>query len=235
MSNSERPHGHLRETGESGTPAAVARAGGKVRRTQAERSSETRGRILKASVTLMRKRGYANFRTAEVAELAGVSRGAQLHHFPTKESLVFATLEHVFDSVLEATRKRAQALKPGDDVLQQIIDDAREFFFNDEFFITLDIVMSTTDQRLRRKVLAMARSYRLPAERAWRDALVGAGVPESTVDDLLWLTLSIVRGLAIRILWQNEPQRFDHLFDIWREMATQYILNKKGKGKPKGR
>ena len=52
------------------------------RRTQAERSEETRTRILKAAANLIRKRGYARFRTAEVAEEAGLSRGAQLHHFP---------------------------------------------------------------------------------------------------------------------------------------------------------
>lgn len=66
------------------------------RRTQAERSEETRTRILKAASNLIRKRGYARFRTAEVSAEAGLSRGAQLHHFPTKDALVVATLEFVF-------------------------------------------------------------------------------------------------------------------------------------------
>src|SRR5258708_25223393 len=66
------------------------------RRTQAERTEETRTRILKAASELIRRRGYARFRTADVAAEAGLSRGAQLHHFPTKDSLVVATLEYVF-------------------------------------------------------------------------------------------------------------------------------------------
>ena len=83
----------------------------KKRRTQAQRTRETRTRILDAAVGVLRKKGYAHFRTADVAKAAGVSRGAQLHHFKTKEKLVFATMEHVFHNVLATSQVRAtQAL-----------------------------------------------------------------------------------------------------------------------------
>src|SRR5579871_2481000 len=62
------------------------------RRTQAERSHETQTRILKAAAQLISKKGYARFRTADVAKAAGISRGTQLHHYPTKDLLVVATL-----------------------------------------------------------------------------------------------------------------------------------------------
>ena len=71
------------------------------RRTQAERSAQMQRRILEAASEVIRKRGYARFRTAEVARVAGVSRGAQLHHFPTKKTLVVATLRHVFEQALQ--------------------------------------------------------------------------------------------------------------------------------------
>ena len=86
--------------------AATVNSAPKMRRTQAERSQETRARILEAAVELMRKRGYAQFRIADVARAAGVSRGAQLHHFATKEKLVFATLEHVFHKALATSRTK---------------------------------------------------------------------------------------------------------------------------------
>lgn len=197
-------------------PRRPRRGTRKVRRTQAERTQETRGRILDAAVELLRKKGYAQFRTADVAALAGVSRGAQLHHFPTKETLVFATMEHVFRRVKETSQEWARALKHGEDPFERIIADARDFFFSDSFFISLDIVMSVTDARLRKKILAMVRGERLPAEQAWLEALTGSGLDEKTADDVLWLTLSVVRGLAIRMLWQDEPARFDRLLALWR-------------------
>jgi AcrR family transcriptional regulator len=193
------------------------------RRSQAERTQETRGRILDAAVEVLRKKGYAHFRTADVARAAGVSRGAQLHHFATKEKLVYATMEHVFHNVLETSRKRAKALRPGDDPLERAILDAREFFFSTPFFISLDIATSITNPRFRGKLMAMVRDARLPAEQAWRQALAANGAPERIADEVLWLTFGLVRGLAVRMLWQNEPDRFDRLLALWRTIVEGYI------------
>ena len=68
-----------------------------VRRTQAERSAGTRARILKAAVTCLYKEGYGATTTVSVAASAKVSRGAMLHHFPSKADLMLATLAHVLD------------------------------------------------------------------------------------------------------------------------------------------
>jgi AcrR family transcriptional regulator len=153
---------------------------GRKRRTQAERTQETRARILDAAVDVLRKNGYAHFRTADVAKAAGVSRGAQLHHFATKEKLVYATMEHVFHNVLDKSRARAAALKAGDDVLEAAVADARDFFFSTAFFISLDIATSINKKPFRNKLMAMVRDARLPAERAWREALSARGVSEGS-------------------------------------------------------
>jgi AcrR family transcriptional regulator len=133
------------------------------RRTQAERSEETRTRILKAAANLIRKRGYARFRTAEVAKEAGLSRGAQLHHFPTKDSLVVATLEHVFEQAQMLSRRRASAVNRPRDLIEAVIEDAREFFFSEHFMVAIDIVLSTsTDQSVRKQILDISRKARRP-------------------------------------------------------------------------
>ena len=41
--------------------------------------------------------GWSGTSTTEVARRAGVSRGAQQHHYPTKMLLVAAALEHLLD------------------------------------------------------------------------------------------------------------------------------------------
>ena len=64
---------------------------------QEERSAETRRRLLDATVACLFERGYAGTTTTEIATRAGVSRGAQLHHFPKKDELVVGALEHVFE------------------------------------------------------------------------------------------------------------------------------------------
>ena len=194
------------------------------RRTQAERTEATRTRILKAAANLIRNRGYANFRTADVAAAAGLSRGAQLHHFPTKDSLVVATLQYVFEQAQVLSRHRAAAVNRPRDLIEAVIKDAREFFFSEHFFVAIDIVLSTsTNEAVRKQILEISRKARRPVETAWTEALAASGVPPSVSADIVALTLSLVRGMALRTLWDNDPKWFDELFSVWRRMIKTFL------------
>jgi len=153
-----------------------------------------------------------------------VSKGAQTHHFPSKDALVVAVVEHVFRRAGELARTRAHRATSVDAAIKALIADAQEFFFSELFLIALDLAIQgrlkdTPDDA----VTQLTAATRLPVEAHWLDALVQSGVPERVADDLLWLTLSIVRGLAIRRLWQHDPPRFNRLFRLWRDMVAAYL------------
>ena len=65
------------------------------RRTQAERSAATRGALVAAARTRFAARGYAAVSTPEIAEAAGVTRGAMYHQFADKAALFAAVAEAV--------------------------------------------------------------------------------------------------------------------------------------------
>src|SRR3954447_12839818 len=65
------------------------------RRTQAQRSAATVDALLDATIECLVEDGYANTTTSRVAERAGVSRGAHLHHFQTRSALVAAAVERL--------------------------------------------------------------------------------------------------------------------------------------------
>jgi AcrR family transcriptional regulator len=225
----DRPQSSPRARDTARRPVAYGR-----RRTQAERSEETQTRILKAAANLIRKRGYARFRTAEVAKEAGVSRGAQLHHFPTKDSLVVATLEYVFKQAQAQSRRRASDVNRPADLVAAVIDDAREFFFSEHFMVAIDIVLSTsTDQSVRRQILDISRKARRPVERAWAEALASSGMPSQLASDIVALTLSLVRGMALRTLWDNDPKWFDDLFALWRQMIKVFLSQRAAPARPR--
>ena len=54
-----------------------------------------RARLMDATVELLVEKGFSGTTTTLVSERAGVSRGAQLHHFPTKNDLVVAAVTHL--------------------------------------------------------------------------------------------------------------------------------------------
>ena len=56
------------------------------RRTQAERREETRTALLDATIECLVEFGYAKTTTGRIADLAGVSRGAQIPYFRTGRS-----------------------------------------------------------------------------------------------------------------------------------------------------
>lgn len=69
------------------------------RRSQAERRASTRERLLDATLASLVEEGYAGTTTAGIEARAAVSRGARLHHFPTKEALLVAAVEHLFEGI----------------------------------------------------------------------------------------------------------------------------------------
>jgi AcrR family transcriptional regulator len=92
------------------------------RRTQAERSTEMRARVLDAALDCLADLGYAGTTTTVVAERAGVSRGAQLHHFPTRAALVAGAVERLFAGLTEQYRDGFARLAPGSDRLGAAVE-----------------------------------------------------------------------------------------------------------------
>jgi AcrR family transcriptional regulator len=65
-------------------------------KTWQQRKSEiTRTVILDAAVDCFYELGYARTTTDNIARQAGVSRGAMLHHFPTRFDLIRAAVQHI--------------------------------------------------------------------------------------------------------------------------------------------
>ena len=118
------------------------------------------------------------------------------------------------------------------DLIEAVIEDAKEFFFSEHFMVAIDIVLSTsTDQAVRKQILDISRKARRPVEAAWAEALVAGGVPASVAADIVALTLGIVRGMALRTLWDNDPKWFDQLFTLWRQMIKVFLEAQQKRGR----
>lgn len=222
----ERTKTRSKTSGRAGK-AAIARARFPVkppRRTQAERSETTRNKLIEAALVLLRERGYGGLRTNEVSDRAGVSRGAQLHHFPTKYELILATLDYLNGKMLAESRRRAAAAQDSVDPIADAIADAKDFFFSDYFFVSLAITMGDArDEDLMRHTVPMSRDARFAVEKMWLEALVARSIPRKLASDLLALTLSIVRGLAVRTFIDDDRKKFDDLLLRWRSMTSVFL------------
>lgn len=133
----------------------------KRRRTQEERSDETRERILDAGFRLLRERSYAEFTTAEVAKYANLSRGALVHHYANKTLLVSAAVEYVFEAALRHGLARADAVDASDDPIQALLDEAEVSFFSDYFYVGIDLLLAGGKNiSMRERTIKVVRNYR---------------------------------------------------------------------------
>ena len=81
---------------------------------QAHKSSTTRTLILDAAIESIVEDGYANTTTTKIADRAGLSRGATLHHFPSRMDIIRATVEYLYDKRIRAFRNATAQLPAAD-------------------------------------------------------------------------------------------------------------------------
>ena len=79
---------------------------------QAKKSAMMRDTILDAALECFITIGYASTTTARIAEKAGVSRGAMLHHFPSKTELMQAAVEYLHEKLLEIYAGNIETVSP---------------------------------------------------------------------------------------------------------------------------
>lgn len=188
------------------------------RRTQAERRDETRGLILDATVECLTELGYARTSTLEVQKRAGVSRGALLHHFPSKVELLVAAVRHL--AVLRGTelRERAAALLDSGDRVEQVMDLLWETSSGDLFYVAMElrtaartdeelrVVLAEEEVRLRRDILKLARE------------LFGPKLAKKPgFDSAIEVSLFLMMGAAMTAVLHQRPARIDGLVDRWKE------------------
>jgi TetR/AcrR family transcriptional regulator len=101
---------------------------------QAERSAETRGRILDAALSEFAANGLAGARTEQIAAAAGVNKALIYYYFESKEKLYSAALEMVSGRV----RDRSMAVflldaSPGERLLRAVLDHFDRILTQREF------------------------------------------------------------------------------------------------------
>jgi AcrR family transcriptional regulator len=196
----------------------------RVRRTQAERTTETRARLAEAAMVLLQKKGYAGFRVQEVSRIAAVSRGAQTHHFPTKDSLVIAAVEQMYSMSEAGTLKRIASLGPRADAVAALIEDGVDFFLGPHFAGSLDLLHLGAQDTFRETVIGICRVHRLRVESAWLEVLVARGASRASASEALWLAFSVIRGHAVRRFIDDDAADRRRRLARLREIVTATLL-----------
>ncbi|MCA1655069.1 MAG: TetR/AcrR family transcriptional regulator [Pseudonocardiaceae bacterium] len=190
-------------------------------RTQAERSERTRELLLDATIECLVELGYAHTTVQEICQRAGLSRGAQQHHFTTKAELMTSALQHLFARLSAQIRAATAQLPPGPERLDQGIDLLWLAYSGTLSTAAVELwVAARTDAELRRGLLPVDRALGHATLEFYRE-IVGAGVDDGQLESLLLLTVNLVRGLALDAMIGGDPKRRTALLAGWKSLVLE--------------
>lgn len=181
---------------------------------QGERSRAMRLRLMEATVDSLVELGWAGTTTTVVSRRAGVSRGAQLHHFPSKQALVVAAVEHLTDRRRDEMRRTAESLTdPGR--IRGVLEILSAQFVSPVFFAALELwVAARTDAELREAVGPLER--RIGREtHAYAVELLGIDEARGDNRQLVQATLDLLRGLGLAASLSDDAKRRATVLDSW--------------------
>lgn len=185
------------------------------RRTQDERSEETRLALFRATIRLLLERGYSRFTTAEAAAAAGVSRGALTHHFASKEDLVVRAVAHDLAAVTDALRAFLAAGEGrGPDA---IVDHLWGLMAGGFFYVTMEYLPEARhNPPFRERLLPVVRDFHAALDALWRSVSDAHGLDPAEARVLLNATLCLMRGMVAQTVLKPDEAYFAGLLDHWK-------------------
>ncbi|SDE04741.1 DNA-binding transcriptional regulator, AcrR family [Rhodococcus tukisamuensis] len=187
----------------------------RVREPQQDRSRLTRQRLLEATVDCLAELGWSATTVAVVAKRAGVSRGATQHHFPTREDLITASLDYMFDSRMESVRLEATGLPPGPGRTEAVVSRLVDHYTGTLFKAALQVwTAAAADPVLRARVLPLEDKFGRVAHRT-TVALLGVDEGDPVAHRWVQLTLDLARGLGLADVLTDDSVRRAEIVRQW--------------------
>lgn len=180
--------------------------------------------LLDATVECLIAGGYTGTTGLAIAKRAGLSRGAQLHHFGTRDQLVVAAVEHLAQRRLSAVRAHLDSLTdsvPGStfDRIDKALDLLAQALSGPLYAASLELwVAARANHEL--------RAHLVPAELRVRAALeqVCSDYITSNVT-MIRLTLDMLLGHGVMHLHDPSGSDRDETREAWKRILAEHLAH----------
>jgi AcrR family transcriptional regulator len=181
-----------------------------------DQSLATRTRLLDMAVESLIESGFASTSAVGVQKRAGVSRGALLHHFPTREALFTAAVQRLVQANLDAMREELASAPAGHDPVARGMRVLRRSSQRPSFGAELELWSAArTDAQLRAALRAAERTA-LGELHSMIDEVFGpeiVALPHYRL--VVDLTVQLIRGLTVTGSLYERVGREEPLIEQW--------------------
>jgi AcrR family transcriptional regulator len=180
------------------------------RRPHAERSAETKAKLVQAAIKCLHRYGYSAASTTMVSDEAGVSRGAMTHQFPSKVDLMLAVVRSVFEGELAEYERLLGSRSPKDSFFAFPAIAWGVLSRPAAIAVTEIMMASRSDPALAAGLAPMQSSIERDAGRGVLHTLRDAGLSDRKDGIAIHrLFVAALRGLAIERLFSRDKSEIE--------------------------
>jgi len=178
--------------------------------------------LLDATVQALVDKGYTGATTQEVCRRASASRGTLLHHFPTRNAMLVAALDHVLHRVVEdfVEARRADRERAGPVTPHTLIPLMWEQWQGPALTAWLELaVAARTNPELGASMRKVMQRFDLLIAAAFEELLPTGSVPPALRAGAPFFVFAILNGLAVGQSYE-EPGHSGPVLDLLTHLAA---------------
>jgi AcrR family transcriptional regulator len=189
---------------------------------QARKSAATRDQIISAAIRCIVESSYSRATTMKIAESAGLSRGATLHHFPSKMDIIRAAVDYLHEKRLQAFRRSIREIPPGADMVHLAVHSYWEHVNHPIYVAFIELsVAARTDPELRE----ILRPAQLAFDHEWyttaREVFPEWQSDPEAFDLALNFTQQLMEGMAISFYTHAREDNKEKLLSFLEEKLRE--------------
>ena len=200
---------------------------------QGQKSAMTRATILEAAIQCFVKFGYKNTTTSRIAEEAGVSRGAMLHHFPSRDAVIRGAVFYLQEKRLKEYKVIISEVhaKPQNGVTSEVVKEAIRAtwkYFNLPSFFAYNelLVASRTETELAKIFYPQQKMFEqqlLETLKAIYPLWGDKGQALELGSDVVFLTM---QGMATSFMQHHKKERVEHILEYLEKQVIDIYESK---------
>ncbi len=200
------------------------------RRSQAERSDAMRKRLLAATLASLVEDGYVGTTLSSVVRRAGVSRGAQVHHYPNKQALIVDTAEYLVRRTYRTLGEVVLSVVDENNRLQALTEACWKQLFDTSLYRAYSelLIASQRDEVLAEALRALMQRVQKMFEAAAEHYFVAAPHSKVNVAELFLQLCALMAGLGSQAHLLDNEKLIQSQLNLWLRHAKPLIQARKG-------
>ena len=190
-------------------------------------SSETQARILQATIASLAELGYAGTTMSGIAERIGVSRAALIYHFNSKNALMAAVINAIYDEMAAMYKSAAHpALTPAERMLA-VLDASFEFTTSTSQMAQVELLLAAKrDASFRAEVAPTIEQRDVVFQQAWKQLTLeigGLSGASARLDLVRDFAVSVFRGITVTRSISSDLASFERQHVLLRKLLQDAL------------